>query len=125
MRIDVTKRLVHGKKITIEGRKGRWVQLKYERLPNFCYRCGFLNHTLKDWSEPGEQTAVGGDEELLYGAWLRGEFVRRSSNNPSFFGPTKGGGPEDGKLVRRQRKGRWCFRHVGTQRKKERITRQT
>ena len=92
MRIDVTKRLVRGKKITIEGRKGRWVQLKYERLPNFCYRCGFLNHILKDCSEPGEQTAVGGDEELLYGAWLRGEFVRRSSNDPSFFGPTKGGG---------------------------------
>ena len=90
--IDVTKRLVRGKKITIEGGEGRWVQLKYERLPNFCYRCGFLNHTLKDCSEPSEQTAVGGDEELQYRAWLRGEFVRRSNNDPSFYGPTKGGG---------------------------------
>nr|POE69700.1 hypothetical protein CFP56_45736 [Quercus suber] len=36
--IDVTKRLVRGKKITIEGREGKWVQFKYERLPNFCYR---------------------------------------------------------------------------------------
>ena len=90
--IDVTKRLVRGKKITIEGEEGRWVQLKYERLPNFCYRCGFLNHTFKDCSEPSEQTAVGGDEELQYRAWLRGEFVRRSNNDPSFYGPTKGGG---------------------------------
>ena len=68
VRIDVTKRLIHGKKITIEGREGRWVQLKYERLPNFCYRCGLLNHALKDCSEPGERNAVGGNEELQYGA---------------------------------------------------------
>ena len=92
MRIDVTKRLVRGKKITIEGGESRWVQLKYERLPNYCYRCGFLNHTLKDCSELSEKTAAGGDVEIQYGAWLRGEFVRRSNNDPSFSGPTKGGG---------------------------------
>ena len=92
VRIDVTKRLVRGKKITIEGGESRWMQLKYERLPNFCYRCGFLNHTLKDCSELSEKTAAGGDVEIQYGAWLRGEFVRRSNNDPSFSGPMKGGG---------------------------------
>ena len=89
VRIDVTKRLVRGKKITIEGGEGRWVQLKYERLPNFCYRCGLLNHTLKDCSESSERIAVGGDEELQYGAWLRGEFVRRSSHDPNSYGSEK------------------------------------
>ena len=48
VRIDATKRLVRGKKITIEGGKSKWVSFKFERLPNFCYRCSLLNHTLKD-----------------------------------------------------------------------------
>ena len=45
--IDVTKRLIRGKRITIEGGKCRWVNFKYERLPNFCYLYGLLSHTLK------------------------------------------------------------------------------
>ena len=48
VRIDATKRLVRGKKITIEGGKSKWVSFKFERLPNFYYRCSLLNHTLKD-----------------------------------------------------------------------------
>ena len=49
VQIDVTKRLIRGKKITIEGGEARWVQFKYEKLPNFCYRCGLLSHALTDW----------------------------------------------------------------------------
>ena len=37
VRLDVTKRLVRGKKITVEEGDSRWVNFKYERLPNFCY----------------------------------------------------------------------------------------
>ena len=48
VRINATKQLVRGKKITIEGGENRWVSFKFERLPNFCHRCGLLNHTLKD-----------------------------------------------------------------------------
>ena len=51
VRIDVTNRLIWGKKISIEGGEARWVQFKYERLPNFCYRCGLLSHALKDYLE--------------------------------------------------------------------------
>ena len=48
VRLDVTKRLIRGKKITVEGGESRWVNFKYERLPNFCYRCGLMNHALKE-----------------------------------------------------------------------------
>lgn len=40
VKVDVTKKLLRGKKITIKGDDGRWVYFKYERLPNFCYYCG-------------------------------------------------------------------------------------
>ena len=74
--IDVTRRLVRGRKITIEGGKSKWVNFKYERLPNFCYRCGLLNHALKDCSDDQDQRKSKEDNQLQYGAWLRGEPVR-------------------------------------------------
>ena len=51
MKIDVTKKLVRGKKVMIEGGEQRWINFRYERLPNFCYRCGLLNHDLRDYAE--------------------------------------------------------------------------
>ena len=85
VRIDVTKRLIRGKKITIEGGEARWVQFKYERLPNFCYRCGYLSHALKDYLESsvtGRLSKVG----LQYGAWLRGDPFGRFQKEPGIYG---------------------------------------
>lgn len=62
--IDVTKRLVRGKKITIEGGESKWVNFKYEILPNFCYRCGQLNHALKDCTEGQAQSVTEGTSQL-------------------------------------------------------------
>ena len=59
VQIDVTKKIVKGKRIIVEGGEQRWITFKYERLPNFCYHCGLLNHGLKDCEERN-----GVDEEL-------------------------------------------------------------
>ncbi|XP_030941471.1 uncharacterized protein At4g02000-like [Quercus lobata] len=48
IRIDVTKRLLRGKRFSIEGGESRWVNFKYKQLPNICYNCGLLSHSLKD-----------------------------------------------------------------------------
>ena len=64
MHIDVTKRLVRGKKITIEGGESRWVSFKFERLPNFCYRCSLLSHALKDCNEGLEHNKEEGANAL-------------------------------------------------------------
>lgn len=77
VKIDCSKKLVRGKKVTIEGGESRWVQFKYERLPNFCYRCGLLNHALRDCPEPSDLDGQSEEEQLQYGAWLRGEPGRR------------------------------------------------
>lgn len=42
---------MRGKKLTIEDGESRWINFKYERLPNFYYRCGMLNHALKECPE--------------------------------------------------------------------------
>ena len=83
VRIDVTERLIWGKRITIEGGESRRVQLKFERLPNFCYRCGLLSHSLRECTVSPIKNQLG-EECLQYGAWLRGEPRRRfpkESNN--------------------------------------------
>ena len=49
--VDITKKLIRGKKINIERGENRWVIFKYESLPNFCYRCGMLDHAIKECSE--------------------------------------------------------------------------
>ena len=41
--IDSTEPLLRGKKIKLGGRS-MWVYFKYERLPLFCYGCGWLWH---------------------------------------------------------------------------------
>ena len=50
---------------------------KYERLPNFCYRCGLLEHDLKDCTRKDGVDDNGDTGELQYGAWMRGEPARR------------------------------------------------
>ena len=75
IRIDVTKQLMRGKRVTIEGGESRWVNFKYEWLPNFCYNCGMLSHALKYFSSSSKNPQQK-NGDLQYGAWLRGEPIR-------------------------------------------------
>ena len=102
VRIDITKRLIRGKKITVEGGEPRWVQFKYERLPNFCYYCGLLSHSLKDCSaSPVKgQTIAGG---LQYGAWMRGDPFGRSKDSGRDGGGEYQGGRDRGEGPRPER----------------------
>nr|POF17275.1 uncharacterized protein CFP56_18387 [Quercus suber] len=91
IRIDVSKRLMRGKRVSIEDGESRWVNFKYERLPNFYYNCGLLSHGLKDCKNNSE-FVVQNKGELQYGAWLRGEPMRKG--NREFFSPGMEGGFE-------------------------------
>ena len=85
MQLDVTKKLIRGKKIAVEGGEQRWISFKYEHFPNFCYRCGMLSHGLRDCSE-GKVEALPELPALQCGAWLRGEVPRKGRGDPSKFG---------------------------------------
>ena len=104
MKIDVTKKLVRGKKVKIEGGEQRWISFRYERLPNFSYRCGLLNHDLRDCAEVVEKENQKEQTNLQYGPWLRGEALRRfggeAPKGGQSFWPSMGDkqGGSDGKL---------------------------
>ena len=53
-----------------EGTKG-WVAFRYERLPNFCYWCGCLDHGEKDCDVGLQQRQSSDQKEYQFGAWLR------------------------------------------------------
>ncbi|KAI9181350.1 hypothetical protein LWI28_014146 [Acer negundo] len=42
--------------------------IQYERLPNFCFRCGLLGHMLWECPENDKQGPLI-DQELTYGNW--------------------------------------------------------
>ncbi|KAL0011343.1 hypothetical protein SO802_006451 [Lithocarpus litseifolius] len=90
VRLDVTKNLVRGKKIIVEGGECKWVNLKYERLPNFCYRCDLLSHALKDCLENVKCNNQMEKVELQYGAWLRGDFLRKNFQEQTKYGWGRG-----------------------------------
>lgn len=79
--IDIMKKLIHGKKINIEGAENQWVNFKYERLPNFCYRCGMLDHAIKECPERSLEDGSAEEGNLQYRAWMRGDPWRRNGGD--------------------------------------------
>ncbi|KAK7844003.1 uncharacterized protein CFP56_011704 [Quercus suber] len=90
VRMDVTKKLIRGKKINIEGGESKWVFFKIERLPNFCYGCGLLNHAIKDCPEGWAEKSKLEESNMQYGAWLRGDPWRKNGWDLAQSGSGKG-----------------------------------
>lgn len=79
VKIDLKKKLVRGERITIGaggGGEQRWIAFKYERLPNFCYRCSMLSHGLHEYLQ-GKKDDFTDLSTLQYGAYLKGEVSRK------------------------------------------------
>ncbi|XP_042976264.1 uncharacterized protein LOC122307436 [Carya illinoinensis] len=81
--VNVNKALARGRMLKHGGRQC-WVQFKYERLTNFCFKCGHLQHA------NGKCSSLGSQATEQYGYWLRAAAVF-----PSFMSVKKyGGRPE-------------------------------
>ncbi|KAK6151616.1 hypothetical protein DH2020_014251 [Rehmannia glutinosa] len=50
-----------------------WILFKYERLPTFCFYCGFLGHSDKFCAQLFNSSSVS--KERAYGSWLRARHV--------------------------------------------------
>ncbi|KAL2935792.1 Gag polyprotein [Bienertia sinuspersici] len=76
--INIEKPLRRGLKIAIGAHTSKWVDIKYERMGDFCHFCGKLGHIDKDCDDingDGENT-----KEMVYkyGPWLRASPLRRN-----------------------------------------------
>lgn len=49
--MDMMKPILPGLFLKRIGRKPLWISMKYEKLPNVCYKCGRLNHETKNCKE--------------------------------------------------------------------------
>ena len=92
--IDITKPLVRGKMIQIEGMEKGWFHFKYERLPIYCYRCGILGHQKRECHKAKKGCITAEDDDYQFGPWLRvvGPKFNRVRNS---FSKTKSREAED------------------------------
>lgn len=56
-----------------ENKEKVWIQFKLERLSDFCYKCGALDHVTKSCRFADLATIISGNRimEKVYGPWLR------------------------------------------------------
>ncbi|KAL5841759.1 hypothetical protein ACOSQ3_012362 [Xanthoceras sorbifolium] len=62
---------------------GKLFSNKRFRLPEFCFRCGFIGHPLRDCIEEHEESQCEGLEGLRFGGWLRAGSPPRVSGKSS------------------------------------------
>lgn len=66
--LNVTKPLRRVQKVQNSMGKVVMVEIKYERLPTFCYGCGLIGHMERDCTVVGEEER---DEAKQWGSWLK------------------------------------------------------
>ncbi|XP_057452169.1 uncharacterized protein LOC130743989 [Lotus japonicus] len=79
--LDSEAPLRRGRLLASAGKPPLKVVFKYEKLKNFCYRCGLLDHVLKDCDVQDD------GQPLAFGGWLRAEPPARP-----YLGRREGGG---------------------------------
>uniref|UniRef100_A0A803MBU7 Reverse transcriptase zinc-binding domain-containing protein n=1 Tax=Chenopodium quinoa TaxID=63459 RepID=A0A803MBU7_CHEQI len=79
--IDVRKPLRRGVFIACGGPKSKWVDIKYERLGEFCFSCGMLDHIDKECAVKEGESEASRAVVYQYGTWLRESPLKPSVKN--------------------------------------------
>lgn len=73
--LDIGKPLRRGIKLSTGANSSKWVGIKYERLEDFCFFCGRIDHVERECKFPAVKK--NGDDEMVYGPYLRGSQKKR------------------------------------------------
>ncbi|TXG57107.1 hypothetical protein EZV62_018420 [Acer yangbiense] len=78
VRIDISKPLRRCLRVDILCDKLETIMLlRYERLPNICFKCGRIGHTTNECQSEELNPVVDGVEKLLFGAWMKASGISR------------------------------------------------
>nr|XP_027090415.1 uncharacterized protein LOC113711449 [Coffea arabica] len=72
---DLSKPLLRGTTVKTNGVL-KWVNFRYERVPDFCYNCGIVGHSEKKCKNV--VTIRKGQQENQFGPWLRAQVGKNS-----------------------------------------------
>ncbi|KAL5827975.1 hypothetical protein ACOSQ3_019817 [Xanthoceras sorbifolium] len=81
VRIDITKPLKRGIRMRLENFETMITALiKYERLPDFCYGCGYIGHSVRECHISEVRKSIMEGVEPKFGVWLRASPLDRSKS---------------------------------------------
>ncbi|XVF09254.1 hypothetical protein REPUB_Repub07fG0076400 [Reevesia pubescens] len=73
VRLNVHKPIKRVDKVTVPGGKSMMVSFRYERMLDFCYVCGRINHHESECEATVTMKWMNGEVKRDYGVWLRVE----------------------------------------------------
>lgn len=73
--MDITKPLKRWQLIRTKGDNTVKINIKYERLPHFCFLCGIISHTEKDCSNVSDEN-WGMAGEWILGLRREGDIIK-------------------------------------------------
>lgn len=76
--LNIASPLRRGQMVAGHGGAPLRVSFKYEKIVNFCFRCGMIDHVTADCALPDDGTPN------RFGMWLRGEVERRRGNRRDY-----------------------------------------
>ena len=92
--MNITKPLPRCCKLRSEGKHIGWALLKFERLPNFCYWCGRVDHVEKDCETWLKNREKYGKEDQQFGDWMRAEQYKSSRKSVVVIAGNARGSPK-------------------------------
>ncbi|XP_075661571.1 uncharacterized protein LOC142631309 [Castanea sativa] len=92
--IDITKPLMRGKMLQVEGMEEGWVHFKYKRLPIYCYWCGILGHEERECNKAKRGCITVEEDDFQFGPWLR-VVGTKSNQGKNSFNKTRSGVVEE------------------------------
>ncbi|KAL2941778.1 hypothetical protein RDABS01_030128 [Bienertia sinuspersici] len=81
--LDIEKPLRRGLKIATSKGSSKWVDIKYERIGDFCYYCGRLGHIDRDCLTNNGEEDKPENMVYKYGPWLRASPIKRYRSSHS------------------------------------------